>query len=142
MQRLDATGALAMWSDDNKMQKPEQYSYWLCDPSTVVSKELSIMLDFLDPKIINSRFTSLPVSGSFTLIAGADQGQGAWHSWIKITTYGGQEIRDHLQEDSRNCDPRSAYLLAQVAKIYCKQIMIKYSLKPFHNQYQKVMTSF
>ncbi len=124
------------------MQKPERCSYWCRDPSIVVTKELSRMLYYLDPKIIHSRFSSLLASGSCTLIAGADQGQGAWRSWIKITTYGGQEIRERLQEDSSNFDPRSTYLLAQVAHIYCKKDNQIYSLKPFHNEYQKVMTSF
>jgi hypothetical protein len=56
------------------------------------------MLDFLDPKIIIFGFTSLLASGSYTLIAGADQGQGAWCRWIKITTLLSNTVSQQISE--------------------------------------------
>jgi hypothetical protein len=53
-------------------------------------------------------------------VAGADQGQGAWRSWIKVNTYGGAEIRERLEKDA-DFDVKSSYLMAQVAHITCKK---------------------
>ncbi len=92
----------------DETHKPQRCSYWRRDPSNVVLKELSRMLDYLDPISINSRFNSLLTSGSCTLIAGADQGQGAWRSCIKIRIYGGNEVRECLR-DSDNFDVKSSY---------------------------------
>jgi hypothetical protein len=65
------------YKNGDRMQKPERCQYWCRDPSLVVTTELSRMLDYLDPNLITTRFSSLLASGSSTLIAGADQGQGA-----------------------------------------------------------------
>jgi hypothetical protein len=78
------------------------------------------LIDYLDPKLINTRFNSLLACGYCTIVAGADQGQGAWRSWMKISTYGGNEVREHLDVDS-NFDVKTTYLIAQVAHISCKK---------------------
>jgi hypothetical protein len=57
------------------------------------------MLDYLDPNLITTRFSLLLASGSCTLIAGADQGQGAWRSWIKISTMSGEEVRSQMSTE-------------------------------------------
>ncbi len=104
----------------NKTQKPERCSYWCCDPSLVVSKELSRMLDYLDPNLFSTRFKSLLVSGYHTIIAGADQGQGAWRSWITISTMGGTEVRER-SETEPDFDLKESYLIVQVSHINCKK---------------------
>ena len=129
------------YKNDDKTQKPERCSYWCRDPSIVVLTELSRMLDYLDPNSINSRFNSLLASGSCSLIAGADQGQGAWRSWIKIMTYGENEVRERLK-DSDNFDVKSSYLLAQVGIFIAKKTIISYYQIRFQNEYQKGTRSF
>jgi hypothetical protein len=42
-------------------------------------------LDYMDSNVVTSKFSSLSTSGC-TIVAGADQGQGAWHSWRKVST--------------------------------------------------------
>ncbi len=64
------------YKNGDRMQKPERCQYWCRDPNLVVTTELSRILDYLDPNLITTRFSSLLASGSCTLIAGADQGQG------------------------------------------------------------------
>jgi hypothetical protein len=51
---------------------------------------------------------------------GADQGQGAWRSWIKISTMSGAEIRSKMASDP-NFQPKDSYILSQVAHIVCKK---------------------
>jgi hypothetical protein len=55
-----------------------------------------------------------------TIVAGVDQGQGAWHSWIKTNTMSGDEICDRMGKED-NFDPKSAYIISQVAHISCKK---------------------
>jgi hypothetical protein len=43
-----------------------------------------------------------------TLVAGADQGQGAWHSWLKISTMSGNKIREQMDKDNP-FDPRQDF---------------------------------
>ena len=108
------------YKNGDKSQKPERCHYWCRDPSIVVGKEFSRMLDYLDPNLIPTRFNSLITSGSCTLIAGADQGQGAWRSWIKVSTMSGEEVRNKMStEESFNL--KSSYIIAQVAHITCKK---------------------
>jgi hypothetical protein len=71
-------GEYKYYKGGDKSQKPEQCSYWHHDPSLLVSTELSRMLDYIDPALISCRFNSLLASGQGTLVAGAEQGQGAW----------------------------------------------------------------
>ena len=51
---------------------------------------------------------------------GADQGQGAWRSWVKIPTMSGAEIRNRMANDV-NYEPKNCYIIAQVAHIVCKK---------------------
>jgi hypothetical protein len=104
----------------DKLQKPERCQYWVRDPSLVVAKELSRMLDYLDTNLIPTRFSSLLASDCCTLIAGADQGQGAWRSWIKIATMSGEEVRNRMSSEE-NFDIKSSYIVAQAAHITCKK---------------------
>ncbi len=108
------------YKNGDKTQKPERCHYWCRDPSLVVAKELSRMLDYLDPSLISTRFSPLLASGACTLIAGADQGQGAWRSWIKCTTMSGEEVRNWMST-GENFDIKSSYIIAQVAHITCKK---------------------
>jgi hypothetical protein len=54
------------------------------------------------------------------LVVGADQGQGAWHSWIKIATMSGTEIRKKIDNDA-SYKPKNSYIIAQVAHVVCKK---------------------
>jgi hypothetical protein len=108
------------YKNGDKLQKPEKCHYWCRDPSLVVAKELSRMLDYLDANSITTRFSSLLASNSCTLIAGADQGQGAWRSWIKIVTMSGEEVRNRMSNED-NFDIKSSHIIAQVAHITCKK---------------------
>ncbi len=104
----------------DRTQKPERCQFWCRDPSLVVSTELSRLLDYLDPNLITTRFSSLLASGFCTLIAGADQGQGAWWSWIKISTMSGEEVWSQMSIEEI-FDTKSSYIIAQVAHITCKK---------------------
>ncbi len=55
-----------------------------------------------------------------TIIVGADQGQGAWRSWLKINTMSAKEIREQMGKDDLY-DPKTSYLITQVAHITCKK---------------------
>jgi hypothetical protein len=56
--------------------------YWPRDASEVVCKELSKLLDYADPKVITTKFSSI-CDTTLSIVAGVDQGQGAWQSWIR-----------------------------------------------------------
>jgi hypothetical protein len=55
-----------------------------------------------------------------TLVSGADQGQGAWCSWMKISTMSSTEVRNAMAIDP-SFDPKKCYLIAQVAHIVCRK---------------------
>jgi hypothetical protein len=77
------------------------------------------LLDCTELNVVSNKLSLLATSGC-TLVAGADQGQGAWHSWIKITTMSGSEIRNKMASDE-NFDPKNCYSIAQVVHIVCKK---------------------
>ncbi len=81
------------------------------------------MLDYTNTNLITSKFSSLLSSNSSALIAGADQGQGAWHSWIKIATMSGEDVRNKMIREE-NFDIKSSDIIAQVAHISCKKIIL------------------
>jgi len=108
------------YKNGDKTQKPERCQYWCRDPSIVVTNEISRLLDYTDSNLIASKFSPLLSSDSCSLIAGADQGQGAWRSWIKIPTMSGEEVR-HRMATEENFDIKSSYITAQVAHIVCKK---------------------
>jgi hypothetical protein len=113
-------GDYKYYKNGDKTMKPERCSYWYCNPSLVVANELTRMIDYFNPKLVSSRFNSLVTSGYCTLGAGADQGKGAWRSWIKICTYGESEIKEHREKDEM-FDYKTTYSIAQVAHITCKK---------------------
>jgi hypothetical protein len=106
------------YKNGDKTQKPERCQYWCRDPSIVLTNEISRLLDYTDSNLIASKFSSLLSSDTCSLIAGADQGQGAWRSWIKIPTMSGEEVR-HRMATEENFDIKSSYITAQVAHIVC-----------------------
>jgi hypothetical protein len=129
------------YKNGDRMQKPERCQYWCRDPSLVVTTELSRMLDYLDPNLITTRFSSLLASGSCTLIAGADQGQGAWGSWIKISTMSGEEVRSQMSTED-DFDIKSSYIIAQVAHIFsARKTTMKFYLQQYLTDSPKAMKS-
>jgi hypothetical protein len=78
------------------------------------------LLDYTDSNLIASKFRSLLSSDTCSLIAGADQGQGTWRSWIKIPTMSGEEVRQRMATEE-NFDIKSSYIIAQVSHIVCKK---------------------
>ncbi len=85
-----------------------------------MANEISRLLDYTSPNLLNSKFSSLLSSDLCALIAGADQGQGAWRSWIKIATMSGEDIRNKMAT-KENFDIKSSYIIAQVAHVSCKK---------------------
>jgi hypothetical protein len=78
------------------------------------------MLDYTNPNLITSKFSSLLSSDTCALIAGADQGQGAWRSWIKIATVSGEDVRNKMTTEETFVI-KSSYIIAQVALISRKK---------------------
>jgi hypothetical protein len=101
------------------MQKPEKCPYWTRDASKIVCKELNNLLDYTNSNEPFSRLSST-CNSSCTIVAGADQGQGAWRSWIKIKSGSGEKVWQTMATD-QNYDPKSSYLISQVAHIMCKK---------------------
>jgi hypothetical protein len=112
-------GEYKHYKDGDKSQKPEKCSFWSRDASLVVKKELEWLLDYPDVNAVNQKFSSLTTNGC-TLVSGTDQGQGAWHSWMKISTMSSAEIRIAMAIDP-SFDPKKCYLISQVAHIVCKK---------------------
>ncbi len=77
------------------------------------------MLDYTELNVVSNKLIFLANSGC-TLVAGADQRQGAWHSWIKIATMSGSRIRNKMAIDE-NFDPKNCYSIAQVTHFVCKK---------------------
>jgi len=105
--------------DGDTSQKPDKCSFWSRDASLVVQKELERLLDYTNLNEVTTKFNSLASNGC-TLVTGADQGQGAWRSWVKISTMSSGEIRNAMASDD-NFDPKKCYLVQQVAHIVCKK---------------------
>ena len=112
-------GEYKHYKDGDKSQKAEKCAYWSRDASLVLKKELERLLDYTDLNVVTNKLSSLASSGC-TVVAGADQGQGAWRSWIKISTMSGAEIRNKMSTED-DFDPKSCYIIAQVAHIVCKK---------------------
>jgi hypothetical protein len=91
------------YRDNNIMQKPEKCLYLTRDASEIVCKELTKLLDYTNSNELFSRLSSI-CNTICTIVAGADQGQGAWQSWIKISTESGEKVRQTMATD-QNYDP-------------------------------------
>ncbi len=83
------------YKDGDKTQKPEKCNYWSRDAALEVSKELERLIDYSTSL---DSFRSLSTSG-MTIIVGADQGQGAWHSWLTINTMSVNKIEEQMGND-------------------------------------------
>jgi hypothetical protein len=124
-------------------QKPERCSYWCRDASIVVSKELERLLDYsVDNSESFSQINS--IASLCTLIAGADHGQGAWRSWLKISTISGAEVRIRMACD-QSFDPKTAFVTLQFAHITCKkdhhEILASSVSKVISAAYEKLLSS-
>jgi hypothetical protein len=75
-----AYGDCKFHKDGDHTQKPEKCPYWTRDASLVVLNELTRTLEYTDLNLVSSTFSSLTSVNGCTLVAGADQGQGAWRS--------------------------------------------------------------
>jgi hypothetical protein len=77
-------------------------------------------------------------------MAGADQGQGVWQSWIKITGMSASEIRERMGKDD-DFDPKTIYLISQMAHITCKKdkhkILIHTVSEDLSSGYEKLCAS-
>jgi hypothetical protein len=76
-------GEYKYYKKGDRSQKPERCSYWCRDASIVVAKELERLLDYSNDHLKTTNKLNSIASGC-TIIAGADHGQGAWRSWLKI----------------------------------------------------------
>jgi hypothetical protein len=82
-----------------------------------VLNELTRLLDY---NAISSKLSSLSSINGCTLVAGADQGAGAWHYWIKTVTMSGTDIREKRAVDEK-FDLKDSYITSQAAHITCKK---------------------
>jgi hypothetical protein len=115
-------GEYKYYKDNDTSQKAEKCNYWCRDCTLVVSKELERLVDYTNDLDVINRFSSISsaTNGGMNIVAGADQGQGAWRSWIKITTMSASEIRERMGKDE-DFDPKNSYIITQVAHINCKK---------------------
>jgi hypothetical protein len=139
-----AYGDYKFYKDGDHTQKPEKCPYWTRDASLVVLNELTRTLDYTDPNLVSSTFSSLTNLNGCTLVAGADQGQGAWRSWIKICIMSSAEVREKMATDDE-FDPKKCYLTAQTAHITCKkdhpEILAQTVSDELSMAYEKLATS-
>jgi len=113
-------GEYKYYKDGDRSQKPEKCMYWSRNAAVVVKTELERLLDYSNLDVDPNKLSSLANTIGCTLVVGADQGQGAWRSWIKISTMSGAEIRSKMASDP-NFQPKDSYILSQVAHIVCKK---------------------
>jgi hypothetical protein len=77
------------------------------------------------------------------LVSGANQGQGAWRSWIKINTLNGQEARSRMA-NQEGFDARDTYIVSH-AHITCKkdnhEILLNTVSKSVSEGYEKLQSS-
>ena len=139
-----AYGEYKFYKDGDHTQKPERCPYWTRDASLVVLNELTRLLEYSDSHLISSNFSSISATNGCTLVAGADQGQGAWRSWIKISLMSGEEVRERMGSDE-NFDAKKSYLTAQTAHITCKkdhpEILAQSVSEKLSMAYEKLVTS-
>jgi hypothetical protein len=126
-------GEYKYYKDNDTSQKPEKCNYWCRDSALVVSKELECLIDFTNDLDVINRFSSICLAtNGMNIIAGADQGQGAWRSWIKIATMSASEIRERMEKDD-DFAPKTSFIISQVAHLTCKKdnhnIFAKYCLR-------------
>ncbi len=105
----------------------------------VVKNELRKLLDYTYPKLITTRLGSI-CNTTCTIVAGADQGQGAWRSWIKIHTMSGPEIRKRMAADEE-FNPKTSYILSQPI-YHTRRTIMKFYLQQYLKASQKDMKSF
>jgi hypothetical protein len=136
-------GSYKHYKNGDQTQKPEKCPYWHRDASVVVKNELIKLLDYTDPKEITNKFSSLNNS-TCTLVSGADQGQGAWRSWVKISTMSGPEVRMKMANDD-GFNVKDSYITSQIAHITCKkdhhEILSKTVSESISVGYEKLQSS-
>lgn len=138
-------GEYKFYKDGDRTQKPEKCPFWTRDASLVVLNELTRVLEYSDSDLISSNCSSiLSVTNGCNLVAGADQGQGAWRSWIKISIMSAEDVRERMARDE-NFDAKKSYSTAQTAHITCKkdhpEILAKTVSEELSIGYEKLATS-
>jgi hypothetical protein len=128
------------YKNGDSLQKPEKCPFWSLDASENVCKELTRLLDYTDPKVLSTRLASI-CNTTCTIVAGSDQGQGAWRSWMKIGTMSGAEVRERMVAD-KNVDPKNSYIISNAAHITCKKDNHKILLIPFLKAFLLGMKGF
>ncbi len=105
-----------------KEDAAEWYSYYF---GKVYDSEFTVFLgitlvQWLDETNVAAMWCDANVINGCTLVAIADQGQGAWHFWIKIATMSGTQVQKRMSTDE-NFDPNDSYIYSQMAHIACKE---------------------
>jgi hypothetical protein len=90
----------------DKQQKPEKCPYWCRNPDEVVSKELTKLLDYIDPNLITTGLSSI-CQTACTIVAG-------------VATESGLKIRERMATE-QDFDPKTSCIVFQVAHITCKK---------------------
>lgn len=79
------------YKDNDTYQKQEKCNFWY-------KKELERLFDYSNSLYAIYMFPSISTTTTdMNIIAGADQGQGAWQSWIENTTRSTNEKKPHGQ---------------------------------------------
>jgi hypothetical protein len=103
----------------DKVLKPEKCPYWFHDPAEGFPVELAKLLDYTDSNLKATKLSSFSLS-TCTIVAGADQGQGSWRSWVKVSIESSQTIRERMASEL-DYNPKSSYIVSQVTQITCKK---------------------
>lgn len=111
-------GEYKYYKDDNRSQKPEKCPYWYRDAALVVTKELERLIDYNNNVDAINRFCFI-AKEDMTIVAGADQGQGAWHSWLKISAMSGNKIREQMDKGNP-FDPRQDFVGVLMGELLSK----------------------
>jgi hypothetical protein len=111
-------GEYKHYKDGDKSQKPEKCTYWSRNALLVVKADLEGLLDYSNLDVESNNLYSLANVNGRMLVVGADQGQGAWRSWIKIPTMPGAERRKRIDNDA-SYQPKNLHYCTSCT--YCVQ---------------------
>lgn len=137
-------GEFKFYKKGDRTQKAERCSYWCRDASIVVSNELARLIDHSFDTLKSSSNLLSSIARNCTIISGADHGQGAWRSWVKIYTMSENCVQEEMAADP-TFDQRKTYITSQVGHITCKkdhpEILLNSVSPHLSTAYEKLLSS-
>ncbi len=85
-------GEYKHYKDGGKSQKSKKCSFWSHIVSILVKKELERLIDYTEINVVTNKLSFLATNGCI-IVAGADQAQGAWCTWVKNSSMSGAESK-------------------------------------------------